>query len=314
MLRTCTVVSRQNRGIMSIKLTHLHYIYEIIKNNSGISKADLLNRLEVYGSATTERTLERDLGILREQYEVDIVYDSALRGYLIDEESNVNLRTFENFAKTQVLGGMLDDMLNKGVRVWDVVDIDDQVPIMQVEHIKSLIEAILDKRRVKITYRKFFEKANGVYELEPQFIRQSQKRWYLIAGDTSTTPPTIKLYGLERIISVERLATPFKPGTKAIKDRFRGVYGVSEYYKEKEKVVIETNHYQGKYFETLPVHTSQQVEYLTDDLCRITLFLVPNKELLQMLVSQLQPIKVIAPEVLKADYRAFIERKLKELD
>jgi len=299
---------------MGFKLTHLHYVYDIIKNNAGISKAELLNRLEIYGSPTTERTLERDLAILREQYDVDIIYDSSLRGYLVDEESNLDLRTFENFAKTQVLGGMLEDMLTKGVRVWDVVDIDDQVPIMQIEHIKTLIEAILDKKRVKITYRKFFEKANDTYELEPQFIRQSQKRWYLIAGDTSTTPPTIKLYGLERIISVTRLSTSFKPGTKAIKERFRGVYGVSEYYKEKEKVVLETNHYQGKYFETLPVHTSQQVEYLSGDKCRITLFLVPNKEFLQMLVSQLQPIKVIMPEQLAMDYREFILKKLKDVE
>jgi hypothetical protein len=56
------------------------------------------------------------------------------------------------------------------------------------------------------------------------------------------------------------------------------------------------------------------VEYLTGDRCRITLFVVPNKELLQLLVSQLQPIKVLAPEALKADYRAFVERKFKDLD
>jgi predicted DNA-binding transcriptional regulator YafY len=299
---------------MTLRLTHLHYVYEIIKNNAGISKADLLHKLGVYSSPATALSLERDLGMLREQYGVEIVFNAATQRYTLNENADANLRTFENFAKTQVLGGMLDDMLNKGVRVWDVVDVDDQVPIMQVEHIKNLIEAILDRKRVKVTYRKFFEKANDVYELEPQFIRQSQKRWYLIAGDTSTAPPTIKLYGIERIISVERLTTPFKPGTKAIKERFKGVYGVSEYYKDKEKVVLETNHYQGKYFETLPVHTSQQVEYLTGDRCRITLFVVPNKELLQLLVSQLQPIKVLAPEALKADYRAFVERKFKDLD
>ncbi len=298
---------------MTFRLTHLHYVYEIIKNNAGISKADLLQRLSVYNNSTTTISLERNLAILREQYGVEIVFDSTTKCYTLNESADTNLRTFENFAKTQVLGGMLNDMLNKGVRVWDVVDIDDQVPIMQVDHIKNLIEAILDRKRIKVTYRKFFEKANDVYELEPQFIRQSQKRWYLIAGDTSTTPPTIKLYGVERIISVERTTTPFKPGTKAIKERFKGVYGVSEYYKEREKVVLETNHYQGKYFETLPVHTSQQVAYLPEDCCRITLFIVPNKELLQMLVSQLQPIKVLAPEMLKADYRAFVERKFKDL-
>ena len=299
---------------MSAKLTHLHYIFEIIKNNPGITKVDLLGRLELYGSPTTERTLERDLSILRDQYEVDIVYEPALRGYVIDEDSNPDLRTFENFAKTQVLGGMLNDMLNNGVRVWEVVDIDDQVPIMQVEHLKAIIEAILDKKQISVTYRKFFEKDPETYVLEPHLIRQALKRWYVIAGDTSTTPPTIKTFGLERILSVKRLNKSFKPSTKSIKERCRTVYGISGYNGERDLVILETSRAQGKYFETLPIHPSQQVEYLPEDACRIKLHVVVNAELVQLLASQLKPIKIIGPEKLQADYKKFIMAKVAAMD
>lgn len=299
---------------MSAKLTHLHYIYEIIKNNPGISKAGLLQRLDLYGSPTTERTLERDLGILREQYEVEIQYDTQLRGYVVDDAENPDLRTFENFAKNQVLGGMLADMLNKGVRVWDVVDIDDQVPIMQIEHLKAVIEAILDKKRVAVTYRKFFEKEPEVYELEPHLIRQVLKRWYVIAGDTSTSPPTIKTFGLERFLAVKRLQTPYKPSTKPIKERCRTVYGISGYNGTRELVVLETSYAQGKYFETLPVHSSQQVAYLGDDVCRVKLHVAVNAELVQLIASQLKPIKIVGPEKLKADYKKFILKKLETID
>ena len=299
---------------MASKLKHLHYILEIIKNNSGISKKELLTKLELYGSPTAERTLERDFSILRDQYEVDVQYNPAIRGYEIDEESNPNLRTFENFAKTQVLGGMLNEMLSKGVRVWDVVDIDDQVPIMNVEHIQQLIEAILDKRRVKITYLKFFEKEPETYELEPHLIRQSLKRWYLIAGDTESSPPTIKTFGLERIIEIKRLDKIYKPQTQRIKELSKTVYGISMYQEKQELVILETNRWQGKYWETLPVHPSQQVEYVSKDTCRIKLNLVINQELKQLLASQAQTIKVIAPERLKQEYKEFIRHKLKDLD
>jgi predicted DNA-binding transcriptional regulator YafY len=295
---------------MSTKLTHLHYIFEIIKNNPGITKADLLSRLKFYGSPTTERTLERDFFILRDQYEIDIVYDASVRGYVIDEESNPDLRTFENFAKTQVLGGMLNEMLIKGTRVWEVVDIDDQVPIMQVEYLKAIIEAIIDKKQISVTYRKFFEKEPETYVLEPHLIRQALKRWYVIAGDASTSPPTIKTFGLERILSVQRLQKTFTPNTKSIKERCRTVYGISGYNGTRELVILETSKGQGKYFETLPIHPSQQVEYLPDDLCQIKLNVAINAELIQLIASQLKPIRVLAPAKLKADYKDFIMAKM----
>jgi predicted DNA-binding transcriptional regulator YafY len=254
--------------------------------------------------------LERDLKILSNKFEVEIKFNTNVKGFFLEEENNPNLRTFEHFAKTQVLSGILADMLNNGQKVWDVVDIDDQVPIMNLEHVKPLVEAMLDKRRVRITYLKFFQKEFDTYELEPHLIRQVMKRWYLIAGDSGTEDVTIKTFGLERIIKVEKTKTPYEPQTKEIKRRIRKVYGISQYNEEKESVVLETNRWQGKYLETLPIHPSQRVEYLLNDTCRVNLSVVINQEIIQLLASQTHAIKVIKPERLKTLYREFLEKKL----
>ncbi len=295
---------------MSSKLKHLTYITDIIRSHQGISKTDLLLKLDTYNQATTERTLERNLRLLRDQYEIDVAFNPQLNGFVIEEENNPNLRTFEHFAKTQVLGGMLSDMLNNGLKVWDVVDIDDQVPIMNLEHIKLIVEAMLDKKRIKMTYLKFFEKELAAYELEPHLIRQVNKRWYLIAGDASTQPATIKTFGLERIIKIEKMDAAYEPQTKEIKKLSKKVYGISLYNDEKELVVLETNRWQGKYFETLPTHHSQRVEYLPNDVCRVSMNIVINQELIALIASQTHPIKVLKPERLKREYRAFLEGKL----
>jgi predicted DNA-binding transcriptional regulator YafY len=185
---------------------------------------------------------------------------------------------------------------------------------MNLEHVKPLVEAMLDKKRVKITYLKFFQKEFDNYELEPHLIRQVMKRWYLIAGDSATNPPTIKTFGLERIIKIEKTQNAYQPQTKEIKKRIRKVYGISQYNEDKEVVVLETNRWQGKYLETLPIHPSQQVEYLLNDMCRISLSIVINQELIQLLASQPHAIKVIKPERLKTEYRQFLETKLSPLE
>ena len=292
------------------KLKHLTYITDIIRNNPGILKSELLNQLKLYNQVTTQRTLERDIRLLREQYEVEITLNPNNDGLEITAENNPNLRTFEHFAKTQVLGGMLNDMLTNGSKIWNCVDIDDQVPIMNLVHVKELIEAILEKRRVRITYLKFFQKEPEIYELEVHLIRQVMKRWYLIAGDASVEPVTIKTFGLERIIKIEKLTTSYQPKTQEIKKRIRKVYGISQYNDEKAHVVLETNRWQGKYFETLPIHSSQRVEYLPNDMCRVSLSIVLNQELTQLLASQPHGIFIVKPESLKNAYQEFLEKKL----
>ncbi len=241
-----------------------------------------------------------------------ISFDKNLQGYVIDEEHDAELRTFQNFAKHQAMNGMLADMLHNGVKVWDVVDIDDQMPIMQIGLIKDLIEAMLDKKRVRIQYHKFFEKEPAEYKLEPHLIRQVLKRWYLIAGDMEDG--IVKTFGLERIIGLKRTSESYNPQTEKIKNRSQKVYGVSMYNESRQEVVIETSKWLGKYWETLPVHSSQEVEYIAGDKCRITFFVVVNMELVQLLASQLQPVKIIKPKKLREEYREFIERKMNDLN
>ena len=78
-------------------------------------------------------------------------------------------------------------------------------------------------------------------------------------------------------------------------------------------IELETNHWQGKYFESLPVHTSQRISFEPHDKCLIKLHIPINREILQLLASQRQSIKVIHPPKLKRDFKAFIESKLKDL-
>ena len=296
---------------MAQKFKHLHYIIDIVKNNPGIALRDLVFKLDAYNSPTSRQNLEKDLYDLRTAYEIPIGFDATLKGYVVDEENNADLRTFQNFAKQQALNGMLGDMLHNGAKVWDVVDIDDQMPIMQIGLIKDLIEAMLDKKRVRIRYHKFFEKEPDVYLLEPHLIRQVLKRWYLIAGDVEDG--IFKTFGLERIIGVARTNEDYEPQTEVIKQRCGKIYGVSMYNEKRQKVCIETSKWLGKYWETLPVHTSQEVEYISGDKCRISLHVVVNMELIQLLASQLQPVKIIEPKKLREQYRAFIERKYNDL-
>ena len=135
---------------MAQKFKHLHFIVDIVKNNPGISLRDLVFKLDEYNSPSSRQMLEKDIYALQTEYEVPLVYDQELKGYVIDEESDSELRTFQNFAKQQAMNGMLADMLHDGAKVWDVVDVDSQMPIMQIatEACRYLIQQIKNQNPI----------------------------------------------------------------------------------------------------------------------------------------------------------------------
>ena len=57
---------------MPSKLKQLHHIFQLIRNTPGISKKQILERLDELDSSSTVRTLERDLKTLREEFSIDI--------------------------------------------------------------------------------------------------------------------------------------------------------------------------------------------------------------------------------------------------
>ena len=58
------------------------------------------------------------------------------------------------------------------------------------------------------------------------------------------------------------------------------------------------------------VRRGQRVEYLPNDMCRVSLSIVLNQELTQLLASQPHGIFIVKPESLKNAYQEFLEKKL----
>lgn len=298
---------------MSDKHTRMEMLLDLIRIHKGISKADLISRMQARGEHLSERTIERYLVDLRNHYAAEIEYDPNTRGYQLHSESQPHA-SFQNFRKQHVLGGALQQLMDRGVKVWKVVDVDDQSPAIDPELFSQLIQAILDKKRVKIHYHKFYEDEASVYTIAPSLLKQTLKRWYLLGDDVSSgTHAEPKSWGMERIVSVQVLEQAAQPNPEKFREMTRYIYGISRFGQEQVWITLHTNAWQGKYFETLPVNSSQRVKSIADDLVEVSFKAVINVELLQMLVGQIQYLKVVSPPELVAEYQEFVRRKFKEL-
>jgi predicted DNA-binding transcriptional regulator YafY len=254
----------------------------------------------------TERTMQRDLKTIREMCFIDIKYSRLHNGYFIDKESerdfNEWMQLFELFNRANVI----NEVLIKTPGTIDYIDFDQSVSIHQEQLFPSVLNAIIERRKIKFTYQRFWEEESSLIELEPQLLKEYLNRWYVVGTNEAGE---FRSYGLERITEFQLLATTFKPKVKNPKKLFYDVIGLySE--NELEQVVLSYQPFQGKYIKSQPLHSSQKILVDNESELLIEITVCPNYELEEQILKQGDRVTVLEPEWLRKSILDRIRRTL----
>ena len=258
----------------------------------------------------TERTMQRDLKTIREMCFIDIKYSRLHNGYFIDKESerdfNEWMQLFELFNRANVI----NEVLIKTPGTIDYIDFDQSVSIHQEQLFPSVLNAIIERRKINFTYQRFWEDDPIQIELEPQLLKEYLNRWYVVGTNEAGE---FRSYGLERVTEFQILASTFKPKVKNPKKLFYDVIGLySE--NELEQVVLSYQPFQGKYIKSQPLHPSQKILIDNDTELRIEIQVCPNYELEEQLLKQGERVTVLEPQWLKENIKKRINDSLLNYD
>ncbi len=254
----------------------------------------------------TERTMQRDLKTIREMCFIDIKYSRLHNGYFIDKESerdfNEWMQLFELFNRANVI----NEVLIKTPGTIDYIDFDQSVSIHQEQLFPSVLNAIIERRKINFTYQRFWEDEPIQIELEPQLLKEYLNRWYVVGTNEAGE---FRSYGLERVTEFQILASTFKPKVKNPKKLFYNVIGLySE--NELEQIVLSYQPFQGKYIKSQPLHSSQKILIDNDSELRIEITVCPNFELEEQILKQGERVRVLEPQWLRNSILDRIRRTL----
>ena len=258
----------------------------------------------------TERTMQRDLKTIREMCFIDIKYSRLHNGYFIDKESerdfNEWMQLFELFNRANVI----NEVLIKTPGTIDYIDFDQSVSIHQEQLFPSVLNAIIERRKINFTYQRFWEDDPIQIELEPQLLKEYLNRWYVVGTNEAGE---FRSYGLERVTEFQILASTFKPKVKNPKKLFYDVIGLySE--NEKEQVVLSYQPFQGKYIKSQPLHSSQKILIDNEFELRIEIQVCPNFELEEQILKQGERVRVLEPQWLRENIKKRINDALLNYD
>jgi predicted DNA-binding transcriptional regulator YafY len=247
----------------------------------------------------TERTMQRDLKTIREMCFIDIKYSRLQNGYYIEKDSerdfNEWMQIFELFNRANVI----NEVLIKTPGTIDYIDFDQSVSIHQEQLFPTILNAIIERRKIKFTYQRFWEEESSLIELEPQLLKEYLNRWYVVGTNEAGE---FRSYGLERVTELQLLAMTFKPKVKNPKKLFYDVIGLYS-DNEKEQVILSYQPFQGKYIKSQPLHSSQKILVDNESELRIEIKVCPNYELEEQILKQGERVTVLEPEWLREEIK-----------
>jgi predicted DNA-binding transcriptional regulator YafY len=297
---------------MSTPITIKRYSL-IIQKTSGTYQPnfkEIQSFLEEHGFHISPRTLQRDIEQIRKEFNLEIKYHRGRNTYHIGEEGGAPPETLVRFLAILDTAEMLSECLQDGSEILNFISFEDQGNLKGIEHLKGIIAAIRNKRKLEVKHRTFESGKLKNYVVSPYLLKEYQGRWYVFGtiGDTSQ----FRTFGLDRIETLEISSKSFKRNRQIDpKSYFEDVVGLVYNSNASEEVVLHVNPLQAKYLEALPMHKSQKVLSHNDKKVVFAFHLKPNYELIQRVLMMGDRATVAAPAWLAEEMKTMLKGALK---
>lgn len=259
------------------------------------------------------RTFQRDIKDIASSLKIKIIYDKSSKKYVLSNDSlqdrtkNNQLFTIESLKMLHIA----QDISNN-----NYIFIDKR-KASGLENYNVIKGAIALKKHLEFHYQKFDQYKADSRKLMPLGLKESKSRWYVVGYEIKNglRINTLKSFALDRMEYCEATTDFVLKETVDIAAHFKDYVGVTtkpiEGFTQKEVVQFETSIEYGKYFSTLPIHSSQQTT-INNGKTIVSLQVVPTMELVAELLAHNQEIKIIAPKKLVQTVKQILSKNLKQ--
>lgn len=211
------------------------------------------------------------------------------------EEKNSSLLHLVSHIELQVQNSKSENSFisfeqNTGMDVW--------------ENCSHLLKSIQQRNIVDIQILKNNTVTDSIDHFRPFYIKEFEKRWYLlgkIAEDTALTS-----IPLEKIKNIENTASYYKDHSINFDTYFDTIYGLTATTPPID-IVCEVTAELGEELRQKPLHSSQEISTKSNGLFHLSLNLCPNNVLEAKILSYGAKLQIISPPEFRKSIRQRVE-------
>lgn len=267
------------------------------------SKTAVLNFLADHGFNISERTFDRYIESLRNEFGVEIEYDVHQNGYAINKASSRDYETFLHMLELSTTASIFEESYS----IRDHISFESERGFKGIRHLGTILRAIKDNRVIRFNHKRFESPEEKQYELEPLLLKEFRNRWYVFGY--ARNKEEMRTFGLDRILEID-VSTEVFPARFGFnpKSHFQSIIGLKMRPEEKpEYIVIRVEKVQAKYLLSLPMHASQELlREEGDDAC-FSYFLIPNYEFYQQVLMMGTKAEILEPAYLRERFKEVIQ-------
>lgn len=174
----------------------------------------------------------------------------------------------------------------------------------------DICRAMRNGHKILMKYHKFGTDVITEFDTCPRAVKLYQNRWYLIAY--SEVKDWEYTYGLDRIVEVQELEESFEmPEGYSASEKFDDCIGVfSDEQEPTVTVRLKVKGYLPDYFDTLPLHHSQEEEERGKEYVVYKYRLKVNNELVNRLMGYGAACEVLEPKRLREEVKEGLRKAL----
>ena len=194
----------------------------------------------------------------------------------------------------------MEEILSKLVDKFHLKSSDDSVigfeqnmDLKGLENITPLFEAIVNQQVLNIRYKSFKKNKPITCEVHPYYLKQYNSRWFLFGWNTEFG--AITNFALDRIEEVSPMLGEYRPKPEDLNfdEYFEDVVGVTIPKGKVEHIIMRVAPDRYPYIRNKPLHPSQ---HNYDKEYRVSIDVIPNKELIALLLSFGSQLEVLEPQ------------------
>ena len=286
----------------SVKIKRYLLILNYFIENKKPTFEQIHKYIQSYDLEISQRTLQRDLSDLKNEFGIEIVFDKAGNCYSINYDESGNIDEILRLLKISNSAQVMINTINDGKSAMKYLALDSSENLTGIELMEPLLTALKTKQVITFNHFNFQTKEKKLITLHPYLLKEYQNRWFLYGYNVDTK--IFFLYGIERISNLILTGNYFVPEAGYDpKKAFNKIIGVTlrsfEGDYPVQKFVLSMTEEQGRYFKTLPWHPDYSVLIDTKNEFRVELHLLPNYEFMQMLYKYCDKVTVLEPQWLR---------------
>ena len=192
-----------------------------------------------------------------------------------------------------------------------VIGFDENKDLKGMTFFTPLFKSITSQKALSISYRSYRSDKLIVEVIHPYYLKEYNQRWFLFALNDSYR--TVSNFALDRIETIEPVNVKFIPNSSIdFAHYFDNVVGVSVNPKQDvQEIRLWVDKDQLPYTLSKPLHKSQTVTDTREDgSAIISIKVIPNFELMQLLLSFGDRISVLSPTSLREDILKIIKKNI----